>query len=67
MRCSTLFLGRRVLGDCLGALGNGMLGQFAGEDEADGGLNLPRGDGGLLVVCSELGGLGSDALKDVWR
>lgn len=29
------------------------------------GLDLPGGDGGLLVVGSELGGLGGDALEDV--
>jgi len=29
------------------------------------GLDLPRRDGGLLVVGSELGGLGGDALEDV--
>lgn len=60
-----LFRGGRVLGDSLGALGHGVLGKFAGEDEADGGLNLSGGDGGLLVVCGELGGLGSDTLEDV--
>ena len=37
-----------------------MLGELAGEDEADGRLDLPRGDGGLLVVARELGGLGGD-------
>lgn len=29
------------------------------------GLDLPGGDGGLLVVGSKLGGLGGDALEDV--
>lgn len=42
-----------------------MLGEFARKDKADGGLNLPGRDGGLLVVCRELGGLGRDALEDV--
>ena len=34
--------GRGVLGDGLGALGDGVLGQLAGEDEPDGGLDLAR-------------------------
>lgn len=42
-----------------------MLGKLTGEDEADGGLNLSGRDGGLLVVSSQLGGLGSDTLEDV--
>lgn len=42
-----------------------MLGKLAGEDEADGCLNLAGGDGRLLVVCGKLGGLGRDTLEDV--
>lgn len=61
-----LFGGGGVLGDGLGALGDGVLGQLAGEDEPHGGLDFARGDGGLLVVGGELGGLGGDALEDVW-
>jgi hypothetical protein len=53
------------LGDGLGALGDGVLGELAGEDEADGGLDLAGGDGGLLVVPRELGGLGGELLEDV--
>jgi hypothetical protein len=60
-----LFRGRGVLGDGLGALGDGVLGQFTGQDETDGGLDLARGNGGLLVVGSELGGLGSDTLENI--
>lgn len=44
-----------------------MLGQLTGEDETDGSLDLPGRDGGLLVVSSQLGGLSSDTLEDVWR
>ncbi|XBH61053.1 hypothetical protein VPH35_115559 [Triticum aestivum] len=58
-------LGRGELGDGLGALGDGVLGELAGEDEADGGLNLPGRDGGLLVVPRELGGLAGELLEDV--
>ena len=57
--------GGRVLGDGLGALRDGVLGQLTGEDESYGGLDLARRDGRLLVVCGELGGLGCDALEDV--
>ena len=42
-----------------------MLGQLSWKDEADRGLDLSGGDGGLLVVCGKLGGLGGNALKDV--
>jgi len=56
---------RAHLGDTLGALGDGVLGELAGQDEADGGLDLARGDGRLLVVRRELGRLGRDALEDV--
>ena len=58
-------LGGSELGNGLGALGDGVLGELAGEDEADGGLDLPGGDGGLLVVAGELGGLGGELLEDV--
>ena len=36
-----------------------------GREENVRGLDLTRGDGGLLVVGSELGSLGGDALEDV--
>ena len=58
-------LGRRELGDRLGTLGDGVLGQLTGEDETDGGLDLTRRDGGAVVVRSELGSLGGDTLEDV--
>jgi hypothetical protein len=59
-----LLLGRE-LGDGLGTLRDGVLGELSGEDEADGGLNLAGRDGRLLVVGRELRGLGRDALEDV--
>ncbi|KAG7218946.1 hypothetical protein INR49_019393 [Caranx melampygus] len=58
-------LGAGVLGDGLGALRDGVLGQLSGQQEADGGLDLPGGDGGALVVVGEAGGLTGDALEDV--
>ena len=42
-----------------------MFGQFTGEDKPDSSLDLTGVDGGLLVVGSQLGGLGGDTLKDV--
>ena len=45
-------LGGCVFGDGLGALGDGMFGQFTREQEADSCLDLPGGDGGALVVVS---------------
>lgn len=60
-----LFGGRRVLGNSLGTLRNGVLGKLTGEDQTNGGLNLSGRDGGLLVVSSQLGGLSGNALEDV--
>ena len=58
-------LGAGVLGHSLGALGHGVLGQLTGEQQAHGGLDLPGGDGGPLVVVSQARGLSGDALEDV--
>ena len=54
-----------VLGDSLGALRDGVLGELTREEEPDRGLDLARGDGGPLVVVSQLGGLSGDPLEDV--
>ena len=58
-------LGGGIFGDSLGSFGNGMFGQFSGQQEPDSGLNFPRGDGGPLVVVGETAGLSGDSLKDV--
>ena len=58
-------LGGGVLGDSLGSLRDGVLGQLSGEEEPDSGLDLPGGDGGPLVVVGQTASLGSNALKDV--
>ena len=58
-------LGAGVLGDGLGALRHGVLGELTGEEEPDSGLDLARGDGGPLVVVSQTGGLGGDPLEQV--
>ncbi len=40
-------------------------GQLVGQQETNSGLDLPRRDGGPLVVVSETAGLSGDALEDV--
>jgi len=47
-------LSRSELGHGLGAFRHSVLGQLAGEDEADGSLDLPGGDGWLLVHTRQL-------------
>jgi hypothetical protein len=42
-----------------------VLGQFTGEDQPDGGLDLSGRDGRSVVVDGELGSLGGDSLEDV--
>ncbi|KAG8509275.1 E3 ubiquitin-protein ligase TRIM17, partial [Galemys pyrenaicus] len=58
-------LGAGVLGDGLGALGHGVLGQLAGQQQAHGRLHLPRRDGRALVVVRQARRLAGDALEDV--
>jgi hypothetical protein len=58
-------LGASVLGDGLGALGDGVLGELTGKQEADSSLDLAAGDGGLLVVLGKTGSLAGNALEDV--
>ena len=58
-------LGAGVLGDGLGALRDGVLGELTREEEPDSGLDLTRGDGGPLVVVSQTGGLSGDPLEQV--
>ena len=42
-----------------------MLGEFTGQEETDGCLDFPAGDGGPLVVVSQSGRLGCYTLEDV--
>jgi hypothetical protein len=69
----------QLLGNGLGPLGHGVLGQLAGQQQADGGLDLTGGDGrpeeelnwlrkgfllvSPLVVVCELAGLGGNPLR----
>jgi hypothetical protein len=54
-----------VLGDGLGALGDGVFGELTGEEESDGSLDLAGRQSVLLVVADEAGGLVGDLLEDV--
>ena len=54
-----------VLGHSLGSFTDGVFGQFTGQKQPDGGLDLAGADGGFLVVVSQAGSFGSDALEDV--
>jgi hypothetical protein len=51
---SVQHLSRGELGDSLGTFRDGVLGELTGEDEADSGLDLAGGEGGLLVDAREL-------------
>ncbi|TKR68409.1 hypothetical protein L596_024398 [Steinernema carpocapsae] len=51
--------------DGLGPLGDGVLSELVGEDQADGGLNFPGRDRRALVVVGEFQGLDGDAFQDL--
>jgi hypothetical protein len=53
------------LGQGLYALTRGVFGRFTSEQEHHSGLDLPRSDGGPLLVVGQVGGLGRDPLEDV--
>lgn len=58
-------LGARVLGDGLGSLTHGVLGQLTGQKQTDSGLDFSAGDGRAPVVVSQTASLGGDTLKDI--
>lgn len=58
-------LGAGVLGDGLGTLADGVLGELAGQQETDGRLDFAARDRRAAVVVGEARGLGGDALEDV--
>ena len=65
MADSGRLLAAGVLGDGLGSLAHGVLGQLTGQKETDGGLDLPGGDGGPPVVVGQTACLCCNALEDV--
>jgi hypothetical protein len=58
-------LGGGELGDGLDPLGDGVLGQLAGQQEPDGGLDVLDGEGRGLPVLGQLGGLAGQPLEEV--
>ena len=54
-----------VLGDSLGTLRDGVLGELSWQVKPDSSLDFTARDSVLLVVVSQAGGLGGDTLKDV--
>ena len=61
----SIYLCGGVLGDSLGALGDGMLGKLTGKDKTDGRLHIAAGHGGVAVDAAQLGGLRGDLLERV--
>jgi hypothetical protein len=54
-----------VLVEGSGSFSDGVVSEVTWEDELDGSLDVSGGEGGLLLVSGELGGLDSDSLEDV--
>ena len=65
LRCFVHCLGRGELGNGLGSLRDGMLGELSWKEESDSSLDLSGGESVLLVISNELGGLMGDLLIDV--
>ena len=58
-------MGGAVLGDSLGSLRDGVLGELSGKEESDSSLDLSGGESVTLVVADEAGGLSGNLLEDV--
>ena len=65
VQANCCLLAAGVLGDGLGALRHGVLGQLTRQKQTDSGLDFSAGDGGPLVVVGQPGSLSSDSLEDV--
>ena len=65
MKQGNNLLGAGVLGDSLGALRDGVLGELTREEKPDSSLDLTGGDGGPLVVVSKSAGLSGDSLEQI--
>jgi len=65
LTANTKLFGTGVFGDGLGTFADGVFGQFTGQQETDGGLDFPTGDGRALVVVSETTGFGGDAFEQI--
>ena len=62
---SVSLLAAGVLCHSLGSFTDGVFGQFTGQKQPDGGLDLARADGRFLVVVRKAGSFGGDAFEDV--
>ena len=63
---SLLNIGRSVgLGDGLGAFSDGVTGEFSGEEESDGGLDLTGRESVSLGVSDESGGFSGNSFEDI--
>jgi hypothetical protein len=62
---TTCLLGAGVLGDGLGALADGVLGELARQQQTNGSLDFATGYRRTTIVVSQTRSLGSDALEDV--
>ena len=65
VKAGSSLLAAGVLGDGLGALAGSVFSQLTRQKETNSCLDLPRGDGGFLVVVSQAGSLASDTLEDI--
>jgi len=54
-----------VFGDGFGSFGDGVSGEFSGEDELDSRLNLSGGESSSLVESDELGSFGGDSVESI--
>ena len=54
-----------VLGNSLGSLRHGVLGELSWKDQSNSGLNFAGRDGRSLVVVSKTRCLGGDAFEDI--
>ena len=65
VKAGSSLLAAGVLGEGLGALAGSVFSQLTRQKETNSCLDLPRGDGGFLVVVSQAGSLASDTLEDI--
>ena len=62
---SVSLLGAGVFGDGLCTFADSVFSQFTGEEQSNGGLDFPGGDGGPLIVVSKAGSFSSDTFENV--
>ena len=60
-----LFLTAGELGDGLGAFGDGVFGEFTGEQQFDCGLDLSGAECSLFVISDQFAGFHGESVKSV--